>query len=89
MKEYVQEYIEDAPRAQVYEPPKYHIDWIGDILMLPLYLGILALNLFIWVYLPYRVVSALYHAGGGGAGGFWVTFGFVWAVLAVIYAAVD
>lgn len=83
MKEYLQEYIEDAPRAEIYSPPKNHIDWVGDMFMLPIYLGILALNLFIWVYLPYQVGSKLYHAGG-----FWVAFGFVWVVLAVIYAAV-
>ena len=89
MKEYMQEYIESAPRTEVYNPPKFHIDWVRDVFMLPIYLGILVLNLFIWVYLPYKVVSALYHAGGGGVGGFWIAFGFVWAVLAVIDAAVD
>lgn len=88
MKEYLQDYIKDTPRVRVYSEPSYSIDWVRDVFMLPIYLGILALNLFIWVYLPYRVVSALYHAGGGGVGGFWVVFGFVWVVLAVLFAVV-
>jgi len=84
MKEYMQEYIKDAPRTEAYESQKHDIDWFSHILMLPLYLGILALNLFIWIYLPYKVVSMLYNTVG-----FWATFGFVWVVLAVIYVTVD
>ena len=83
MKEYLRDYIKDTPRVRVYSEPGYNIDWVRDVFMLPLYLGILALNLFIWVYLPYQVVSKVYEVAG-----FWVAFGFVWVVLAVLFAVV-